>query len=460
MIFLFGLFLYSSLLASQKSGGGEYIHPTQNEACLTPSQRNQLVQDLINSQRLLKQQGKLLEAFKNNQHPLFIWPVKQSDAINYNEIWAISNYVDHNTEFPNKVTDYNGGSKSYDTENGYNHRGLDIFIWPYSWNMVDQNGLTVIAAAPGQIIFKRDGQFDRSCSLNGNQWNAIYIQHSDGSVAWYGHLKEGSLTSKEIGATVATGEYLGVVASSGNSTGPHLHFEVFEDDSYQLDKLIDPYAGPFNNLNEDTWWAAQKPYRNPTINALTTNTDQPNFAACPQSVTINEKNQFAVNELVYFTVFLKDQLGQNFNLTVYRPDQSVAYSWSRELANDYASSYWYYSRAVDVEGQWEVKCELSTGQVLTHSFQVGNQTLTIEEKQKTDQVRITPNPVHHALTIQSEEDVNSLIIRDALGKKVYQDSRPFSQQKVINLEDYASGLYFVSVNSQNQKVQTFKILKE
>lgn len=34
----------------------------------------------------------------------------------------------------------------------------------------------------GQIIAKGDGQFDRSCGFNNNVWNAVYIQHSDGSV--------------------------------------------------------------------------------------------------------------------------------------------------------------------------------------------------------------------------------------------------------------------------------------
>ena len=74
----------------------------------------------------------------------------------------------------------------------------------------------VVAAAPGTIVMKQDGFFDRECSLGARDWNAIYIQHSDGSVTWYGHLKAGSLTDKSAGDEVAAGEFLGIVGSSGN----------------------------------------------------------------------------------------------------------------------------------------------------------------------------------------------------------------------------------------------------
>nr|WP_240491682.1 M23 family metallopeptidase [Flavivirga aquatica] len=126
-------------------------------------------------------------------------------------------------------------------------------------------------------MFKKDVEFDGSCAFNSNRWNAIYIRYSNGSVVWYGYMKKGLLTTKNIGDMVAQGEYLGVVASSGNSSGPHLHFEEYQDNSYTKDKLIDPYAGPSNNWNANSWWLSQKPYKNPTINALTTNTANPDF---------------------------------------------------------------------------------------------------------------------------------------------------------------------------------------
>jgi murein DD-endopeptidase MepM/ murein hydrolase activator NlpD len=107
---------------------------------------------------------------------------------------------------------------------------------------MDNSEVLIVAAAPGTIVFKSDGNQDRSCSFNGANWNAVYIQHADGSVAWYGHMKNGSTISKPVGATVSAGEVLGIVGSSGNSTGPHLHFEIYNSSN----QLVEPYQGTCN----------------------------------------------------------------------------------------------------------------------------------------------------------------------------------------------------------------------
>ena len=64
---------------------------------------------------------------------------------------------------------------------------------------MDYDQVYVVAAAPGVIVFKQDGNFDRNCGFTGDPWNAVYVQHADGSVAWYGHMKNGSLTPKAVG---------------------------------------------------------------------------------------------------------------------------------------------------------------------------------------------------------------------------------------------------------------------
>lgn len=255
--------------------GGEF-KTEQNMPCLTNTQRTAIKETLKKSYNQLKATGKLkYEKSTNIPNPKFIWPIQKASHVTYNDTWGISNYVDHNTAYPNQLTDYNCGSKTYDTESGYNHKGIDVFLWPFRWHQMDNNQTEVIAASAGQIIAKHDGNYDRSCSFNSNFWNAVYVENSDGSISWYGHLKNGSLTTKAVGETVTAGEYLGVVGSSGNSTGPHLHFEVYEDNTYS--QLIDPYAGSCNSLNSESWWQDQKPYVNPNINAVLTHNTPPVF---------------------------------------------------------------------------------------------------------------------------------------------------------------------------------------
>jgi murein DD-endopeptidase MepM/ murein hydrolase activator NlpD len=84
------------------------------------------------------------------------------------------------------------------------HSGVDIAA---------PTGAPVVATASGTVV---------SAGWNGGYGNAVIIQHNDTQQTLYGHL---SKVSVKLGEMIAQGTIIGLVGSTGNSTGPHLHFE-------------------------------------------------------------------------------------------------------------------------------------------------------------------------------------------------------------------------------------------
>jgi hypothetical protein len=82
------------------------------------------------------------------------------------------------------------------------------------WNRPDDVGDPVVAAAPGTVSVATRGTTGYG--------NYVRVAHAAGESTIYAHLE--SLAVK-VGQTVDQGTLLGAVGTSGNSTGPHLHFE-------------------------------------------------------------------------------------------------------------------------------------------------------------------------------------------------------------------------------------------
>ncbi len=339
-------------------GGGGYELEAVDH--ITAEQRREIQAMLAQNIAMLQENGRLPEP-KMTTQVYFSWPLKLKDGLNDPGYHGVSGFVDHDP-FYNQLLDYTCSDRTYDIS-GYNHQGTDFFLWPFYWNKMDADEVEIVAAAPGWIIGKQDGNYDRNCSFNNLNWNSVYVRHADGSVAWYGHMKNGSTTSKSIGQTVEVGEYLGVVGSSGNSTGPHLHFEVYRSDDYYRSNLIDPYAGSCNSFNGNvTWWADQPPYYDSAINKLTTGFAPAdlNLDTCATPAVTNEQNRFKLGDTVYFTAYYRDQLNTQLSVNrVYQPDGSLFASW--EVRSDspdghYVASWWYAGVVIPMnapEGVWK-----------------------------------------------------------------------------------------------------------
>lgn len=109
------------------------------------------------------------------------------------------------------VHPYNGqiSSRFGQRSSGY-HTGLDL---------CGNSGDPIVAADNGIVVFS---------DWSGGYGNVVKIDHGNGYVTYYAHCSE---LKVENGDVVSKGQLIATVGSTGNSTGPHLHFEIrYEDE--------------------------------------------------------------------------------------------------------------------------------------------------------------------------------------------------------------------------------------
>ncbi len=85
------------------------------------------------------------------------------------------------------------------------HTGLDIAC---------NTGTDIKVVSNGTVTFS---------GKKGSYGNLIIVDHGNGVETWYGHC---SKLYAKVGDTVTAGDIVAAVGSTGNSTGPHLHFEI------------------------------------------------------------------------------------------------------------------------------------------------------------------------------------------------------------------------------------------
>ena len=344
---------------------GFYQPDTDSDACLSPLEEAAIQQKLNQAIQVLQEQGQLTEpALSRTVAVRMSPPLQCARSSGYEEISAISNQVDHNPR--SGSLDYNCGSRSYD-----GHTGTDYFPRPFPWTSMTEDWAQVVAAAPGTIVMKQDGFFDRECSLGARDWNAIYIRHSDGSVTWYGHFKAGSLTDKSAGDEVAAGEFLGIVGSSGNSTGPHLHFEIHDAEG----KLVDPFAGSCNNTTRESWWMRQESYPLSRINLVAFHDQLPEMSVCytDDEELPHFQNRFYPGETLYLGLYYRDpRTSQNVKIRVYQPDGRLFKQWEQIVSFTALAGYDILQIRLNRKptfGTWTAKIEYE-GEVVEKTFQL------------------------------------------------------------------------------------------
>lgn len=176
--------------------------------------------------------------------------------------------------------DVNGTGLSFAcSKPGYlGHQGTDIVV-----SSIEQ-GVHVLAASDGVVKWTENNKFDhcpnimelqcneeekstlsagnqKGATLGFNAGNFVVIEHTIDNIRYltlYAHLRKGSVTVS-TGHKITTGQYIGDVASSGNSQIPHLHFGVYKAEGTMY-RPVDPWKGACNTSSDGLWMAAI-PYR-------------------------------------------------------------------------------------------------------------------------------------------------------------------------------------------------------
>ncbi|HET7034638.1 MAG TPA: peptidoglycan DD-metalloendopeptidase family protein [Thermomicrobiaceae bacterium] len=90
------------------------------------------------------------------------------------------------------------------------HQGMDI---------ADSMNTPILAADGGTVVFA--GWTDAGYG------NCVQIDHGNGLITLYGHMAQTPMV--HVGQRVAKGQQIGLMGTTGNSTGPHLHFAVLKN---------------------------------------------------------------------------------------------------------------------------------------------------------------------------------------------------------------------------------------
>jgi len=350
------------------------------------------------------------------------------------EDWIIVNYVDWDTV---GIFDHNCGSKTYD-----GHQGTDYTLQSF---VRMEEGVNVLAAANGIVTFVKDGLFDEETTSNPAKGlgNYIAIRHENDYYSYYGHLKTNSILV-EVGDEVLMSDVIAQVGSSGNSTDPHLHFELWYDSLY----VVDPYGG--NCGNQESLFFNPEEYKEELAvwdSGISLSNDLSLDDLRFRNLSLEKPFMIDTDsdsDLYYWVQLYGIREGIEIKFEWYTPTNELWFEFDINADQDYWYAYYWTYIFHDnlVPGAWNVRMLYDGEEINRETFQVGE--LSGLSELNTDLCKLYENYSIPFLKNTAEINLQMFNTRG---------------QNVTQLDHLNAGIYFLQIK-QNDKFCVIKKLIE
>ena len=140
--------------------------------------------------------------------------------------WSIgSKYARHDKNYLYRLP-YKLGSKQRVSQ-GFNGKFTHYGMSRYAVDFDMKEGTEIYAAREGRVVKTKDDSNIGGATRSFEKYaNYIIIEHNDGTLATYAHLKQNGVVVK-VGEQVKKGQLIGYSGKTGMARGPHLHFIVY-----------------------------------------------------------------------------------------------------------------------------------------------------------------------------------------------------------------------------------------
>ena len=268
------------------------------------------------------------------------------------DCWIV-NQVDMDPE-EGKARDYTCGVQTYD-----GHEGTDFGLRDAR---AMEEGVSVLAAAPGKVLRVRDTmedfqptpeQLEKMIAGKQSCGNGVLIDHGNGWQSISCQLKKGSVSVRP-GDNVTAGQKIAEIGQSGAAEFPHLHFGLFykgpQKDS--IHRAVDPFSGAFADQGcgkvRDAMWDLGLSLQYDPMSVFVSGFSPavPDFAKIRADATSPESTGGKIDALTYWVGLYGMQKGDKITLEILSPDGSVWATQSITQETARARQYYFVGRKV------------------------------------------------------------------------------------------------------------------